>query len=97
MKTNRIKALVIVEGGCVSDVLSLHPVEYDIWDWDDFSDSPLDYWGGRTPEQQAGIKALVSPSVYRDIMIAVAQEQHEMDKQEQEERDRDPFHEVPAC
>lgn len=33
--------IVVVEGGVVSDVLGV--VDYSVWDWDDFADSPVAY------------------------------------------------------
>ncbi len=71
MKTNRIKALVVVEGGCVSDVLSLHPVEYDIWDWDNFQDDPVSYWEDRA--DQDDLKELFASEVLADILERYAE------------------------
>jgi hypothetical protein len=65
-KTNRIKALVVVEGGVVSDVLSLHPVEYEVWDWDDFNDAPSDYYDNHPWKDD--LKELLSADAYSQIL-----------------------------
>lgn len=88
-KTNRMKAVVVLEGGCVSDVLSLHPVEYEVWDWDDFNDNPIVYWQDR--EDKDVLKDVFDPEVYEDILKTLKEA-------EEEERDRIksiPFHDVP--
>lgn len=88
-KTNRIKALVVLEGGCVTDVLSLHPVEHDIWDWDDFNDNPKIYWEDRDDKEE--LKELFDPSVYDEILKTVKEQEEE----EREKIESVPFHNVP--
>jgi len=88
-KTNRIKALIVTSGGTVNDVLSLHPVEWGVWDWDDFNDSPLAYWEDRTGKDE--LKELFDADADAEILADVEKER----TREAEQRASIPFADAP--
>jgi hypothetical protein len=85
--------IVVVQGGCVSDVLGVQ--NYDVFDWDNYSDNPVAYVadsGGWDSEYFESIKDL-SPGLYSDI-------RKEYDRAvafAEIERRKDPFCDVPAA
>ena len=63
--------LVIVVGGCVTDVLGVK--SYSVWDWDNFEDNPVAYWEDyRTDEERELVRRLFDPEAYADILAAVS-------------------------
>jgi hypothetical protein len=84
--------IVVVEGGCVSDVLGVH--SYDVFDWDNFKDNPVAYWeenGGDDSEYFGTIKDL-SPTLFDEIKQKVDDARREMEA----ERHKDPFCDVES-
>jgi hypothetical protein len=88
--------IVVMEGGCVNDVLGVQ--NFDIFDWDDFIDNPLAYWddrGSSGSEYWGSIESL-SPKLYREIEDRVATAQAEALQKENAKQLSDPFWMVDA-
>jgi len=87
--------IVVVSGGCVSDVLGVPENQYEVFDWDNFRDDPqsyVEYSGGLESEYFQTIKDL-APVMFDEIKgaydDAVAKAEAELRK--------DPFWDVPAA
>ena len=67
--------IVVLQGGCVLDVLGAQ--NHNIFDWDDFDDDPIAYWddhGSSGSEYWATIESL-SPELYKSVEKRIALEQ----------------------
>ena len=67
--------IVVVEGGCVTNVLGIR--HYYTFDWADFDEDPIAYWddrGSSGSEYWATIESL-SPELYKSVEKRIALEQ----------------------
>jgi len=78
---NPLIVVAFVKGGIVEDIESSAPANCYAFDWDDFADSPLDYWEERDPELRAHIQAQF-PERYRRIEKRLARARKEQQQQQ---------------
>jgi hypothetical protein len=84
--------IVVVQGGCVTDVLGVQ--SYNVFDWDNFEDNPESYVednGGLEGEFFQQIEDL-SPDLFADIEDAY----YKAVRYREDQRRKDPFCDVPA-
>lgn len=55
-KPRRQIILVVLEGGCVQEVTTRYNEDWTAFDWDDFRESPLDYWNDLSDDAQHHIR-----------------------------------------
>jgi hypothetical protein len=77
---NPLIVVAFVKGGIVEDIEASAPANCYAFDWDDFADSPLDYWEERDPELRAHIQAQF-PERYRRIEKRLARARKEQQQQ----------------
>jgi hypothetical protein len=94
MTSSKIRAMVILEGGIAQDILSDHAIEWDRFDWDDFSDDPVAYWGEMGQEWQ-DFFAQTAPEAYKQALETVEDARADEAKEEADHLLLNPFHDVP--
>jgi hypothetical protein len=87
-KTNRIRAVVYLSGGCFEGYDSEHPVEIEPFDWDDFNSEPITYWNDLSQEAKDVIKTneCVSQQI-QDTLDEAYKEQAEQNDQDNRKAD----------
>lgn len=86
--------IVVVEGGCVQEVLNVKG--YDVWDWDNFSDAPCEHWDGVGEGLRDNIRATFSALAIRQIQEHLGAEMAEEIELENKRKNADPFWMVEA-
>lgn len=82
--------IVVVDGGCVQDVLGVEC--YDVFDWDNFNDNPIAYWEENGESEMMQVIRDTTPSLYEEIVERV----EKVKARQENEKRKDPFWMVEA-